>query len=153
MSNLSDMIDNLGAFQAAGADYVEANWRKAFEDNLSDEVSRALAGTQTLPYFSLLAKIIHYANTDVPYVDKKIDLDEAKIRVALDTLKRIAADGLSEINALNDAERLKGGNNTIYYGAPGTGKIRMVPSPRQAISSGLKFGQRQSLSGTSRQSA
>ena len=126
VSNLSDMITKLGAFKAAGSNYVEANWRKAFEENLSDEVSRALAGTQTLPYFSLLAKIIHYANTNAPYVDKKIDLDEAKIRVALDTLKRIAADGLSEINEVNDSERLKGGNNTIYYGAPGTGKSYKV---------------------------
>lgn len=130
VSNLSDMINKLAAFQAAGPDYVEANWRKAFEDNLSDEVSRALAGTQTLPYFSLLAKIIHYANSDAPYIDKRIDLDEAKIRIALDTLKRIAANGLAEIEApdADDVERLAGGNNTIYYGAPGTGKSYRVDS-------------------------
>lgn len=124
-SSLRDISGNIEAFRAAGLVYVEANWRDAFERHLEDEVSKALAGTQTLPYFSLLAKIIHYANSDNPYADRTIELDIDKIRTAITSLEQIAAEGLEE-NVPDDEDRLTGGNNTIYYGAPGTGKSHTV---------------------------
>ena len=123
--SLKDVLGKIDSFREAGEKYDEALWRKAFSQHLTDEVARALAGTQTFPFFSLLAKIIHYANSDSPYEDSSIDLDPDKIRVAVAELERIASSGPGEDGSI-DPERLTGGENIIYYGAPGIGKSYTV---------------------------
>lgn len=129
ISSLSDILANINAFRSAGTQYNETNWRSAFDANLEDEVSKALAGTQTLPYFSLLAKIIHFSNSSDAYADGRINLEEGQLKAAIKLLKEIStADKAAHKSDHHTAEadRLTGGNNTIYYGAPGTGKSHTV---------------------------
>lgn len=122
IGSLSDILENISAFRSAGTEYDETDWRSAFYDNLKDDVSKALAGTQTLPYFSLLAKIIHFSNSSDTYVDGIIILEEGKLISAINLLKKISADdktGDKRDAHTTEVDRLTGGNNTIYYGAPG----------------------------------
>lgn len=128
-STLNDVLQNLDEFKKAGEHYDEAAWRSVFKTYLSDEVAAALAGTQTLPYFDLLAKIIHYASSDISHNFKYIDLDKDKIEIAVSELKKITTEGAGPETGKgsdHEEERLKGGVNRIFYGAPGTGKSYRV---------------------------
>jgi hypothetical protein len=123
---LKDILANLDEFKKAGVNYDEGSWRAAFKKHLSDDVAGALAGTQTLPYFDLLSKIIHYASSDAPYTFKKIDLDKTKIETAIAEIERIAIAGHAAEAKEEKKAAVKGGVNKIFYGAPGTGKTHLV---------------------------
>ena len=127
-SALGDIADNLAVFRARNAGtYDETRLRGLFDKFLSDPVAKALAGTQTMPIYTVLGKIVHFANSDEDYTDKTLELDEPAIRNAIDQLEheshslmKAAVGSGGRPKAKGD--RVKGGENILYYGAPGTGK-------------------------------
>lgn len=79
-SSLEDILANVDDFPSA---YHEKTWRGLFADNLNDDVARTMGAVQTLPFFEILAKIIHYASNEGPRAFKTINLEPAKIRHAI----------------------------------------------------------------------
>jgi len=127
ISVLTDIQNNLADYKSnAGATYHETNYRTVFDRTLSDDVARALSTVQTLPLFTLLAEIIHYSSHNSAYAYKSIDLDSGRINAAIIALQTMKKAGPSGMPAKNTGARLKGGQNRIYYGAPGTGKSYTV---------------------------
>lgn len=123
ISVLSDIQNNLADYKNnAGINYDESAYRTVFDRTLTDDVARALSTVQTLPLFTLLAEIIHFSTTDSAYTYKTIDLDPSRISAAIAQLQLMKKAGPSAISAAKTGPRLTGGQNLIYYGAPGTGK-------------------------------
>lgn len=111
------------------ADYDEARWRRIFEDCLSDEVAKTMGKVQTLPLFELLGKIVHFANKTGPRSFRQLSVDADELRIAKDRLlewktQRQEANLPDEEG--KEEERLRGGENVILYGAPGTGKSHKI---------------------------
>lgn len=128
-NTLKDILENLDAFKKAGVHYEESAWRLAFRTHLNDDVAAALAATQTLPFFDLLAKIIHYSTSNTEYKFKEIELESDKLQIALNEINKISTRekpaGAEQLRR-HDSSRLTGGVNRIFYGAPGTGKSHEV---------------------------
>jgi len=123
---LKDIKDNVIKYQTeAGSSYVEKSYRNVFSATISDEVAHALCTVQSLPMFTVLAQIIHYASYDTPYVYKSIDLDSANIETAIAALDSFRVFDPKKKPPV-DPKRIKGGFNRIYYGAPGTGKSHTI---------------------------
>ena len=127
LSVLTDMKHNMSEYKNnAGNKYIEANYRTVFERTLSDDVVRALSTVQTLPLFTLIAQIIHYSSVDSPYIHKDIALDSVRIDTAIQTLQTMRKAAPAKVLTNKHGPRLEGGQNRIYYGAPGTGKSYSV---------------------------
>ena len=83
------LADLLASTENRPKNYSEKEWRQTFADNLTDDFARTMAAVQTLPLFEILAKIIHYTNTDGPRSYKVIDLEPQKLRHAIAALERL----------------------------------------------------------------
>ena len=107
-------------FQSIDSTWNEDIYREAFA-SLTLPTSQALGGTQTLPLFTTLAKLIQIANNLVSN-DKHLDTSNASLEV---TIQRIKADIYliqQPIILTNPLQPKAGGQNILFYGAPGTAK-------------------------------
>lgn len=127
---LEDIKNNLHRY-AGHESYIEGDWRALFSSTVSDKVTNALAGTQTLPTFTALSKVIHVANglPATAYMDRRISLQEAYLDRAIAVLGEIARGEYALLETLKTQEKqissssaIQDGRNVIYCGAPGTGK-------------------------------
>jgi hypothetical protein len=138
IATLKDIKMNLSSF-VGHEPYMEGQWRVLFNEHLSDEVVKALAGVQTKPLFSMLGKTIHIANElSTNYSEGRIELNAAYLDVAISYLESQISDEAEYLEKLyqieNDGNQAAVaeeavenfgqiiGRNEIYYGAPGTGK-------------------------------
>ena len=109
--------------------YVEAVWRSIFDKYLTDEVAKTMGGTQSLSAFELFSKIVHFSGPEASKrrTYKELNLDA----VALERAEKAVA--IWKTNSETRAQESKGqtgfligGENVIFYGAPGTGKSNKV---------------------------
>lgn len=127
---LKDIIDNNEDFDSLNRQengYEENSWRTLFEKTLTNRVARTMGKVQSLPLFELLAKIIHFSNTGEPRNYKSINTSPDWIRNALEIISR--NNFLQNEFGLEEREqgpRETGGENILFYGAPGTGKSHDV---------------------------
>lgn len=142
--DISKNLDNINSHNYDNlSKYEEATWRKIFDDVLTDEPARSLAKTQTLPFFELISKIIHYSNVRTTREYKTIELAEDKISKAIKKLDDFEFEMLGSyelheppiehrtlqlFDSVAGGHRplVTGGENIIFYGAPGTGKSHKV---------------------------
>ncbi|WIV50278.1 AAA family ATPase [Marivivens sp. LCG002] len=112
--------------------YNEGIYRALFAEHLTDDVARYMASVQTMPFFEVLSKVIHYSGRSDDRISKKIDLSEDSIRQAILELEQLAVKGTPAANSMsregsrNEHATSVIGTNRIYYGAPGTGKSYAV---------------------------
>lgn len=87
LDGLKDILLNIedcrSTYLADGGRYVEKSWRELFGRVFQDPAMQTIGRVQTYPAFSLIAKIIHCSNTDTPYRDRHIDIDEDWINHAI----------------------------------------------------------------------
>lgn len=124
-----DLIDNHDVIVAevgSEASYEEAVWRRLFEEHLSDDVAKTMGKVQTLPLFELLSKIIHFAENDAERVARTLNLDLTSLNIARTALHGWWAASQSKEISHQSSTALSGGENVIFYGAPGTGKSHRV---------------------------
>ena len=126
---LQDIRNNIDKF-TANSSYEEKTWRDLFAKFLTDDVAQCMSTVQTLPLFEVLSKIIHYSNYQTKRTPRKIELTAEAIDRAISRLDALtaranlpAAVTTTKATALTAAGM---GHNTIYYGAPGTGKSHTV---------------------------
>ena len=93
--------------------FKEDFWRHSIP--ISDKVVSTALGTQSLPIFELLSKIIHFSNSRSQRKHKFLNLELSALQLAKNTLQNIQKPS-------EHISNLIGGENRIYYGAPGTGK-------------------------------
>lgn len=86
------LYDILSCTEPLPIRYEEKEWRQIFADNLTDDVSRTMGAVQTLPLFEILAKVIHFSNTDGPRTYKSINLEQRALRQAIAELKKLSVD-------------------------------------------------------------
>ena len=128
VSMLEDILGNIEGFKAENAGtYVEGTIRTLVDKHIQNAVAKALAGTQTKPVYTVLGRIIHFANNDTSYPETTISLDAEKIRNAIRELQSDSRSLMeTAINSkklrIPESGRIKGGENILFYGAPGTGK-------------------------------
>ncbi len=139
---LEDIKSHLQEFMP-NARYVEGTWRDLFHTHLSDDVINAMSTVQTLPLFNLITKVIYQANTLTSHFDDKLmPLSVPYIDTAIAYLTSQKADENAYLDSVSSGSNstdsttstsvpvstpvfipgLNTGTNTIYYGAPGTGK-------------------------------
>lgn len=124
---LKDIKKNIGKF-SPHTNYVEDTWRNLFSTYLTDPAANALSGTQSLPTFCAIAKVLHMVNTpSATYEDKVMVLNEPDLTAAIDYLESQVPDEklffAAHTSSFSSAGR---GENIIYYGAPGTGKSHTI---------------------------
>lgn len=78
--------DLLAAGDILPVHYDEKQWRKIFAEHLTDDVSRTMGAVQTLPLFEIIAKIVHYTNSQGPRAFKTINLEPVAVRNAISVL-------------------------------------------------------------------
>jgi len=91
LSVLNDIDHNLRVFRESQA-YDEKNWRSLGSEYFSDRVANALSTVQTKPLFTVLSKVICWANrmsVEECDFDNYIDLDQEKLSRALDQLQEL----------------------------------------------------------------
>ena len=127
-SNLSEIVGTT----SNPAIYDEKMWRDIFSIYLSDDVAKTMGKVQTLPLFELLSKVIHFSNSSDLREFKTLNLGEeflANTINALATWQESEEQSLAakaSTNIRSPKVSLLGGENRIYYGAPGTGKSHAV---------------------------
>lgn len=127
---IEDILDNISIFENI-QDYVEKNWRDNGSSYFSDEVANAMITVQTKPLFSTLSKLIKWGNE--PTLDSVDDTSKMIItQVALEnTLQKLKNTIQQYTPKTVKLQYGSFGSNglplqTIYYGAPGTGKSHKV---------------------------
>ncbi|SEO13284.1 McrB family protein [Acinetobacter sp. yr461] len=126
---LIDIKENFSIFEA-NSDYIEKPWRDAFAEFLTDPVVNALSTVQTLPLYSVIHKVLCAVN-DLEYIEKQMPLTEANLDNTIAFLNRQVQHYTAnfippEITANSKTPHTTGGENVIYYGAPGTGKSHSI---------------------------
>lgn len=126
---LIDIKENFSIFEA-NSDYIEKPWRDAFAEFLTDPVVNALSTVQTLPLYSVIHKVLCAVN-DLEYIEKQMPLTEANLDNTIAFLngqvQHYTANFIPpEITANSKTPHTTGGENVIYYGAPGTGKSHSI---------------------------
>tara|TARA_B110000908_G_C10259313_1_gene457969 strand:+ start:1042 stop:2733 length:1692 start_codon:yes stop_codon:yes gene_type:complete len=105
--------------------YNDERWRRThYKTYFSDEVMRTLGGAQGSSVFSVLAKLIQVANDrTVHHKLCAIDIDALNITIARITKDVSHSEPQeSDVPQPNQITVKIGGENMIFYGAPGTGK-------------------------------
>lgn len=129
ITTLKNLKDKADSFEIK---YHEDLWRNAVKLYFEDPVAKTLAATQTKPFFSLLSKLIIWANPDsLGEIDPDDDISleqnflDATIAKVEALAERLTIDSKQKTNG----EVVPGatsselcGENIIFYGAPGTGK-------------------------------
>ena len=95
--------------------YQEDFWRNSIPVSLSDSVVITALIPQTFSIFELLSKIIHFSGSNSQRTTKCLNLELSALQLAKNTLQNIQKPS-------EHISNLTGGENRIYYGAPGTGK-------------------------------
>ncbi|HCA5183918.1 AAA family ATPase [Acinetobacter baumannii] len=126
---LIDIKENFSIFEA-NSDYIEKPWRDAFAEFLTDPVVNALSTVQTLPLYSVIHKVLCAVN-DLEYIEKQMPLTEENLDNTIEFLNRQVQHYTAnfippEITANSKTPHKTGGENIIYYGAPGTGKSHAI---------------------------
>lgn len=80
--------DLLAAGDVLPVHYNEKQWRKIFSEHLTDDVARTMGAVQTLPLFEIIAKVVHYTNSQGPRAFKTINLEPVAVRNAISILVR-----------------------------------------------------------------
>ena len=139
ISVLTDIQTNLPHFLHVSK-YVERTWRDRFSSYIQDPIINTLSTVQTMPLYEAINKVIHIANNLNTYIEKEMDLTETHLNVSIGYLKSQIPDNDLYIEGLSSKKISttldKSGINTIYYGAPGTGKsykIDTVTSPENSV--------------------
>lgn len=92
LQGLKDILLNIEDFHTTyltdGGRYIESSWRELFARTFQDPAMQTIGRVQTFPVFSIIAKIIHFSNTNMPYRDRYIDIDEDWIRQAIHEFSR-----------------------------------------------------------------
>ena len=123
VQSLKDIIDNIEHYREVGTErYEEKRYRRVFASTMTHEIPIALAATQTLGFFTTLAKIIHFSSSDQPYVYQTIKLDVDTIAKAIETLEKLKLENSDELTnnkasvvQTGSDKRIEGGQNLIYY--------------------------------------
>jgi hypothetical protein len=103
--------------------YNDNRWRDThYKTYFSDKVMRTLGGAQGSSVFSVLAKLIQVAN-DRTVEHKLCDIDIDALNI---TIARITKDVSHSAPQPNQITVKIGGENMIFYGAPGTGKSKVL---------------------------
>lgn len=138
LATLKDIRTNLSRYEAA-KDYVEGTMRDLFSLTITTETIKALSTVQTLPLFSLLNKIIHVSNDlDLAFNEKRLNLDADLIENAILYIESQIPDNNAYLESISKVQSatVSGGENIIYYGAPGVGKsykIDQACSPDNSV--------------------
>ena len=92
LQTLNDMANNFHSFSNCSI-YIEKDWRDLGGNYFTNEVASSLITVQTKPFFTMLSKIIHWAN-DIPiesYNDDKMILTAESLQNAINMLKTMAS--------------------------------------------------------------
>ncbi|EXR46233.1 AAA family ATPase [Acinetobacter baumannii] len=124
-----DIRNHFPVFESI-SNYDETPWRTAFGEFLTDPVVNALSTVQTLPLYSVIHKFLCAVN-DLEYIEKQMPLTEENLDNTIGFLNRqvqhYTANFIApEITANSKTPHTRGGENIIYYGAPGTGKSHAI---------------------------
>lgn len=107
------------------AKYKQDDWREIFANEVTNKVVSTMGVTQTLPTFELLSKIIHHSNSSSARTQNEIILDISALETAKKKLSSWKPIRISPVFTAI-ASTYHGGENVIFYGAPGTGKTTTV---------------------------
>ena len=107
------------------AAYNQDDWREIFAKEVTNKVVSTMEVTQTLPTFELLSKIIHHSNSSSARTQNQIILDIGSLKAAKKKLSSWKPKRISPVFTAS-ASAYHGGENVIFYGAPGTGKTTTV---------------------------
>lgn len=123
---IEDILNNLHVFENI-QDYVEKNWRDNGSVYFTDEVANAMITVQTKPLFSTLSKLIKWGNEPIL---NSVD-DTQKIIISQEALKNTLAKLADTILQYSPQKTKRSVPfnpplQTIFYGAPGTGKSHKI---------------------------
>ncbi len=134
---LKDIYSNFSVFDRI-RNYEETKWRDAFSAYLTDEPTNALSTVQTLPLYTVIAKVLHITNNLPPasYNDGTMALTKENLETAIEYLDSQIPD--EEMFMHLSPKEIKAdsmGVNRIYYGAPGTGKSYSIDQEIESANS------------------
>lgn len=132
LNTLMDIKNNLAEYESVKL-YDETPLRNLFSRTISRKTVNAQSTVQTLPLFALLNKFIYKANDlSTPFNEKNLNVSADLIEGAIKYLEQQLPDDKTYLESISveepptsyvtGSEVAKGGENIIYYGAPGTGK-------------------------------
>jgi 5-methylcytosine-specific restriction protein B len=128
LHTLKDIRDNISHF-ASAAEYNEGEMRDLFAEYISSNTINALSTVQTLPLYSVIAKVIHVSNgLTTKFDEKTIPIDPDMFDVAINYIETQLPDNDGYLESLGAASSSAAGKgiNIIFYGAPGSGKSYKV---------------------------
>jgi 5-methylcytosine-specific restriction protein B len=128
LQTLKDIRDNISHF-AMAKEYKEQEMRDFFGRHISSKTVNALSAVQTLPLYSVIAKVIHVSNRLTTKFDEKaMPVDHNMFDVAINYLETQLPDNSGYLQNLGASSLVTTGNgiNKIFYGAPGSGKSYKV---------------------------
>ena len=126
IQTLKDIKNNLTEFEDASP-YDEGKMRNLFSSYITSKTINALSTVQTLPLYGVIAKVIYFTNEMADdFSEKTILFDNHCFEIAIgylesqlpnnsDYLKNLSIKNCVQVNEYQ-------ASNTIFYGAPGTGK-------------------------------
>lgn len=124
----NNILDNYEEFEEHNR-YIEDNYRDLYSRYLTDRLFIALSTVQTKPLFVLISKTLHLLTREntADFNENIVDYSRANLEVVINFLDRIVG-----TVAVDNAERVRGGYNKIYYGAPSTGKSYAIKKLTEA---------------------
>lgn len=134
---LADIKDHIHEFRSLQS-YDEGDWRQKGERYFTNEVAKSIINVQTKPLFSTLSKLIKWANIaeyESVNPDSSIVLNEQTLSNALKELNTIIEQYTPTLQDQAEGKSLQ----TIYFGAPGSGKSHKVAQKLGRIDEGCIF--------------
>lgn len=128
LQTFKDIREHIAEFEAISR-YNEKSWRELFSSCLTDRSMNALSTVQTKPLYVVLNKVIHVANQlPEPFSDDEADIRLETVEQAIRYLEEILPSDKEYLNSSSVFRDASGqrAQNTIFYGAPGTGKSYTV---------------------------
>jgi len=126
IQTLKDIKNNIEEFEHASP-YDEGKMRDLFSKYITSKTINALSTVQTLPLYGVIAKVIYISNKiSIDFSEKVIPFKIDYFEVAINYLESQLPNNLDYLKELSskktDQENVFRASNTIFYGAPGTGK-------------------------------